>query len=163
MSFRLNEPVIEAIRARLVANLPAAISTRNATVEDGFLLREPGAIFDFIPGDKRLSAHGYEAVGIGDLKTEFRDDIGAVVTGDHKLAIMVYLADHDAEALAKRLRRMLQVVIEVVLAGRDLDIPNFEGIRPQAVDYGPTLDREEEPRLVRTFAAITVEVSTEDS
>ncbi len=163
MSFRLNEPAIEAIHARLVADLPAKIAAKNATISDGFTLVEPGEVFAFIPGAKRLSAAGYEAIGIGDLKTEFRDDIGTHITGDHKIAVMVYLADHDAESLAHRLRRMLQVVIEVVLAGRDLDIPNFEGIRPQSVDYGPTLDREEEPRMVRTFAAITVEVSTEDS
>ena len=163
MAFRLSEPAATAIAERLVADLPAAITARNDGITDGFTLAEPGEVFPFVPSAKRLSVVGYEAIGIGRLKTEFQDDIGVVVTGTHDLPIITYLADPDAEALAVRLERMLQVVTGVVMRDRDLPIDNFEGMGLRRIDYGPTWDAEEDPRLVRSFGVLTVWVRTEDS
>jgi hypothetical protein len=100
MAFRLSEPAATAIAGRLVADLPAAIAARNAEITDGFTLAEPGEVFPFVPGPKRLSVVGYEAIGIGRLKTEFQNDIGTHVTGTHDLPILAYLADPDADMLA---------------------------------------------------------------
>lgn len=163
MSYRLNEPIVGAIHARLVADLPAAIAARNAEITDGFELTEPAAIWPFVPGDRRLAAAGYNAIGIGDLPSRYTDDIGSSVTGEHELVILVYQADRDGEALAWKIRRMLQVVTELVLRGRNYEsVANFEGVGLRRIDPGPTLERERDPELVRTFAAVTIWVRLED-
>jgi hypothetical protein len=153
--YPLTEPVIQALTARLGTDLPATIAEINATaatVADGYTITMP-TVFDFIPQLELQTS--YPMIGIQDLPTVEADDIGSSVTTEVGLGIVTFVADPDQRALAWRLRRYLQAVITVALAGRNLGAAAY-GTRFRRIVPGPTLDVEGDPRTWVSWASVEI-------
>ncbi len=152
MAITLNELPVRALKQRLEASLPAEIAAINATVTDGFVIAEPKQVLDYIPYPQVLT--DYPTIGIGDGGSTFEDDEGFSATGRHELLIVCYLQHSDQRALAWQLRRYLQAITRVALAGRTLSDTLSGaawGTGLVRISPGPTLGDSEDPELVRTW------------
>ena len=120
MALKLNEPVVVALRQRLVDGLPDAIVEINAGVTDGFEIPsiDPTEILPYIPPPSDRLAP--PTIGIGDGRSLFEDDIGSSATGRHEILVVVYEQCSDQERLAWTLRRWTQAIATVALEGRAL-------------------------------------------
>jgi hypothetical protein len=144
--FELNEPVVKALAAQLAAQLPGAVDTVNADVTDGYTILYPVQVHDHVPLLTTLAGVGFPAVAIEDMGTRFEDDIVSSVTGVHRVAVLVFLANPDPEALAWQLRRYQQAVMLAVQADRTLGgESNAWTTRLRGIEPGPFLEPSREP------------------
>ena len=148
MDLKLSEPVVGALLTRLTDDLPAKIAELNSG--SGIDIEHPKAIYDFVPGKRRLDSAGYPALGIQDLTTELID---GNFTGQHELGVLVYLADSEEDLLSRKIRRYVRAVASVVLEGHALP-PVAYGVTLGRINYGPTLNTEENPRPWVTWARV---------
>lgn len=148
MDLKLSEPVVAALLDRLSTQLAPKISELNAGT--GVDVEVPKAIYDFVPGKTRLDGGGYPAIGIQDLTSELVD---GNFTGEHSLGVLIYLAEAEEDVLARKMRRYVRAVSSVVIEGHALP-PAAYGLRLGRINYGPTLNTEENPRPWVTWARI---------
>lgn len=118
MGIQLNEPVIAALKARLVDNLQAEIDNINSGVSDGYELEPIQQVLDFAPPPEYLTT--FPTIGLTDGTSVFEDDTGFAVTGRHEVLIVVYQQNPEQASLAWQLRRYTQAVSRVALAQRNL-------------------------------------------
>jgi hypothetical protein len=152
MAITLNETTVRAVKTRLEADLEAEIAQINAAATDDFTIAEPAQVLDYIPYPQILTV--FPTIGIGDGVSTFEDDQGNSATGRHELLVVVYLQNADQEALAWQLRRYLQAVTRVVLAGRTLNDTLSGagwGTGLVRISPGPTLADNEDPEAVKTW------------
>lgn len=150
---QLIEPIIEALVARLTADLPAEIVVANADVSDTYTLEAPRSVLDFLPPP--TFENQLPLVGVQDLGGRFEDDTGFTATGLYDIAVVVYLQDYDHQALVRKLRRYVRCLARVVLASRAVT-PSW-GLTLQRIDYGPTLaDSIDAPQTYLSWASIVI-------
>jgi|SRR5919108_1744199 hypothetical protein len=157
-TFALNEQLVTALAAKLTAQLPAAITEINAAVTDGFTITNPVEVLDYVPDEREISAKASTAplVGIQDVTSTFKDDIGSSVTGQHAFAVLVWLYDPSRQALARKLRRYQRALATVCLAGRAISTIGY-GVTLRNAAPGPTLEREEDPRGWVSFTGVVIQ------
>ena len=159
MAIQLNEPVIAALRDRLEDDLPAAITSLNASVTDGFTISNPVNVYDFIPPVALLL--DFPTVGIGDAPSTFEDDQGFSMTGRHRLLICAYLSDPDQRALAWKLRRYSQAIVRVLRSDQQIGPGWGSGV--ERIDPGPTLtDNPEAPQTFTSWVGVAIWVKTDE-
>lgn len=156
--FELQAPLVTALQARLADDLPAKIDEVNALVTDDTTIDYPAQVLDYVPLPAQLTE--FPTVAIGDLPSTFQDDIGSSVTGVHGLSIVVFLVHQDQRTLAWQLRRYLQAVTTVALAGRQLG--DAMGTTLRRITPGPTLDAVESPRAWLTWASVDINILRSD-
>ena len=158
LEWELNEPVVRALRARLEAELPAAIADLNARLPAGEQLPAPHAVLDYpvAPGE----VLEFPTLGIVDRASDIEDDTGFSATGRHRLLVVVHHMHPEQRQLAWALRRYAQAVVRVALRDRALLLPDgtvaagivgFDTLIP-----GETLDREAEPQEWQSWTAVGV-------
>ena len=135
--YKLSEPLVTALAARLRTDLPAKVAEINAAATDGIVLPIPAAanIYDFPPQGELLT--DFPVFGVQDFPSTFDDDIGA-----------------DQHTLAMSLRRYCQAVTTVALDTRKLG--DAWGTLLKRVYPGPTIDAEENPRTWVSFAVVEI-------
>lgn len=137
MDFLLNVPVVEALAARLEADLPAALAARQAAVDADLaaVLAAPAVVFDYPVSIGELAV--FPALSITDRPTTFGPDGGGVLIARHRALIVVHLQNADQRLLAWGLRYYLGAIAEVAIADRQLPMV---GGGPVAAAYGTGID-----------------------
>lgn len=155
------EPIIDALVARLVAELPAAVAEVNARDTKGITLTVPDteAILDFVPTPSVLNR--FPTIAIEDGPSRLTDDVGWAATGVDDLVVVVFEQHADQRELALRLRRWQLIVRSIILQGRELD-PAW-GLVDKGTRPGPTLGRPEDPRDWLSYTATVLEVRSEQT
>lgn len=153
-----NEALIDAVVARLEAELPALIAELNAADDKQILLEGDPVVYDYVPAVKELNR--FPAFAIQDEPAEFEDDTGFGATGVHDLTVIVYDQAPDQRTLAWSLRRYARIVASILLDGRRLE-PAW-GVTLNAIVPGPTLSRSEEPREWMSWCAVSVKLRIEE-
>jgi hypothetical protein len=160
MTITLNEPVIDALVARLNTDLAAQITAVNGEHSDSFTVETPAQVLDFVPPRSHLSK--FPTIGVADGPSRFEDDIGGSATGRHEIMVLVFLQDEDQRGLARKLRRYSQAIVRTVLAGRNLGSGAW-GTGLVSVVPGPTLgDHPENPRTFMSWTAVTIWAKKEE-
>lgn len=152
--FRLNEPVVKALVARLVADLPAEIDRINAAVTDGHTIDYPQKVLDHPPVAEQMTS--YPIVSVQDFPSTFEQDGGSWAVGRHELAIVAFIAAPDQATLAWRLRRYAQAIANVSLRDRNLGGSAAWGTGLVDVRPGPTLEVEEDPRGYESWTVVRI-------
>lgn len=155
MSWKLSEPAISALVARLAADLPAAIATINANINDTYTLTVPPAarILDHVPSIHLL--RDWPTLGIQELPLRISDDIGTSARATLELVVLAFENDPSLEALARRLRRWGQAIAMVLDDNRSLGVAGADAYLVQMIstEPGPTLGDHEDPTLVKTYSS----------
>ena len=157
--YLLNEPAILHVVERLGDGLAGVITELNADVTDGLTIDEPAQILDFVPQLELLTE--FPTIAVQDVSTRFEDDIGSSATGLHGLAVVTFLADADQRSLAWGLRRYARAVTECLLRGRGMGLPIW-GVMLDRINWGPTLEAEENPRTYMSWVAVVLELRNDD-
>lgn len=162
--YALTEPVVYALLARLqdpaqlnaeIANIAAAVTREDEA--KSLIPIPPAQIFDFIPPPSYLTA--FPTIGIQDTATVAEDDTGVTVTGRHSMGVVVFCSDPDQHILAWQLRRYVQAVTRVVLAGRTLGSESplaAWGVGFERISWGPTLESVATPTTWMSFAMVQI-------
>jgi hypothetical protein len=142
--FNGHEPVVDAIVARLQADLTTAIAQINAADTKGVVLDDvPDAqILDYVPTPTLLV--NFPTIGVQDGLDELHDDTGTGGTGHYNFTVCCFVVDADQRRLAIKLRRYARAIKSVILQGRSLD-PAW-GLLDGGILPGPTLGRGENPQ-----------------
>lgn len=157
-TFDLNEFAVAALVQRLKDDLPgqvAAINAAAAVVADGYTITEPAEILDYVPSPDAIGSWGPPTIGVQDGGSLFGDDTGFSATGDHELAVVIFVGDADQQALTRRLRRYQRAIASAALRDRRL-APGVYGTRLKRIRPGPTLDREQGPQTWVTWTAVVI-------
>lgn len=158
MPINLNNGIVNALAARLTANMPTYINAVNAEMTNpDFPLDQIQRVLDYIPVIADLSA--FPVIGIADGDVMFHDDTGWGATGETTLSIVVFEQHADQRALAWRLRRLAIATTRCVLEGRTLP-PEGWGVMLRRVRPGPTLGRDETPRQWMSTVTVQIDVKT---
>lgn len=159
MTINLNEDIVNTLRDRLEANLPAVIDDINSTHQDPlYPMQYPYQVLDYIPPVSELT--GFPTLGISDGNIAFEDDTGWGATGVFDLTVVCFLQSSNHRELVWWLRRYGQAIVRVTLAGRRLGVEGW-GVTLRDIRPGPTLGRDESPRQWLSTTAVTITVKTE--
>lgn len=143
-NFSLNESIIAGLVAQLNAQMPTAIATVNADVEETFQIIGPAELYAYMPLLTTVSSRGFPAIAIEDLGSTIEDDLVSSVTGRHRIAVVGLVASQDPEVLAWQLRRYQQAIMLAIQFDRTLGgacwTTTFLGVAP-----GPFLAPAERP------------------
>lgn len=162
--YELTEPIVYALLERLQD--PAQLNVQVAQIAESLARQDeaaslvpvtPAQIFDFVPPPSYLTA--FPSIGIEDATSLLEDDTGSTATGKHSMGIVVFCSDPDQHLLAWQLRRYLQAVTRVVLAGRTLGSENglaAWGTGLQRIAWGPTLESVSTPRTWMSWALLQI-------
>lgn len=162
--YLLTEPLVYALLARLQD--PAQLNEEIATIAAGVSRQDesnslvaipPAQIFDFVPPPSYLTA--FPSIGIQDTSTLAEDDTGVTLTGRHSMGIVVFCSDPDQHLLAWQLRRYLQAITRVALAGRTLGSEGALaawGVGFERISWGPTLESVSTPLTWMSFAMLQI-------
>lgn len=158
LDFKLNEPIIKALQARLTADLPAELAARAAGLpaEEAALLGPPAVVYDFVPTPGLLTQ--WPTVGLVDETSDLEDDTGSSVTGKHNVGIIVFLQSPDQRLLAWGLRRYAQACLAVALRERKLGNGSADGAWGTGggkVRWGPTLGDENDPKSIMSWVVVS--------
>lgn len=146
-NYQLTEPIISALLTRLedpaqlnveIANIAAGVGAADQAAS--LVPVDPVNIFDFVPPPSFLTA--FPSIGLQDMSSRFEDDTGFSATGRHTIGIVLFCSDPDQEILSWQMRRYLQAIARVVLAGRTLGTSSplaAWGTGLDGIDWGPTL------------------------
>lgn len=165
-NFNLNEPVIKALATQLAAQMPTTVTAVNADVSDGYTILPPVRVYDHMPLLSTIAGAGFPAVAIEDMPSQIEDDLVSSATGAHCLAVVVFVANPDPEALAWQLRRSIQAVFLAIQADRTYGgvawTTTFVGVDP-----GPMLAPGDKPNSQGdsqyvTWAAVEIECRREE-
>lgn len=158
MTIKLNEDVVNTLRDRLEADLPAVLVSINTTQTDPlYPLPMPQQVLDYIPPVSDL--HVLPTIGIADGDVEFEDDVGWGATGVFDITIVCFLQSSDQRELVWWLRRYGQAIVRVALDTRRMGVEGW-GVTLRRVRPGPTLGRDENPRQWLSTTAVTITVKT---
>lgn len=159
MTIDLNNSLVTSLKTRLETDLNAIIDTVNSTLATpAFPIPYPFQVFDFIPTVAELQQ--LPVLGISDGDFEFQDDVGFGATGICELTVVCFLQHADQRTLAWHLRRYAIALTRCILTGRSLP-PDGWGMVLRRVRPGPTLGRDESPRIWLSTVAITVSLRSE--
>ena len=171
MTIRGTEQAVDALRDRLEADLPAAITAINAeapATADGYTIENPQLVLDYVPPLDHLNT--FPTVCVAQGPGRFEDDNAWHATGVYELAAVAFLQDSDQQALTRRIRRYNLALMRVVLKDRNLGsgtgIP--WGVTLKRIDFGPALADmdgladDAPPRAYITFTAVVVEVKLDE-
>lgn len=163
MALALNEQLVTALAAKLTTGIPTAVTEINAAVTDGFTISNPFEVLDYVPDQREISSKAANGplVGIQDVSTTLKDDIGSSATGVHQLAVLVWLVEADRAALARKLRRYQRALATACLSGRTISTIGY-GVTLKAAAHGPTLDRDEDPRGWCSFTGVVINCYTDE-
>jgi hypothetical protein len=162
--YALTEPIVYALLARLQD--PAKLNLEIANIAEGVVNQSesnslvsvpPAQIFDFVPPPSYLTA--FPTIGIQDTATLGEDDTGVSLTGRHSMGVVVFCSDPDQHILAWQLRRYLQAITRVVLAGRTLGAEDplaAWGVGFERISWGPTLESVATPQTWMSFAMLQI-------
>lgn len=163
-TFQLDEPVIQAILARLEdpAQLNAQVAQIAATVTDpdqaaSLVPVDPANINDFVPPPSFLVA--FPAIGLQDMGTRLEDDTGHSATGRHVVGVVIFCSDPNQEILAWQLRRYAQAVTRTILAGRTLNdtiTGAAWGTGLDQIAWGPTLSSTATPQTWMSWCVVSI-------
>lgn len=166
VSLLLNEPFVKAVYARLSNDFEVEVSRLNDALneDDPFTIDSPLRVLDYIPPlEQEVS---FPILAIQDLTSELADDQGHSGTGVHKGAVIAYIVDADPRTLAWKLRRYAQAIANVVYIDRAIPgvdgLPTVWGLRNLKVQYGPTLEQEESPRMWMSWCGVSFEGKCEE-
>jgi hypothetical protein len=158
--YALTEPGILALLARLED--PAQLNVEIANIAAGVVAADekaslvpipPEQIFDFVPPPPFLTA--FPTIGLQEMVSAIKDDTGSSATGEHRFGIVLFCSDPDQHILAWQLRRYMQAITRVCLAGRTLGTSAplaGWGTGPDGIDWGPTLSSVATPQTWMSFA-----------
>lgn len=159
MTVNLNDTLVTSMKTRIETNLPAIITTINATLTTpAYPISPPFQVLDYIPtvGDLEQTP----VIGISDGDFLFEDDQGLGATGVCEMTVVVFLQADDQRELAWMLRRYAIALARTILPTRALP-PDGWGMILRRVHPGPTLGRDEAPRQWLSTVAITVSIRSE--
>jgi hypothetical protein len=168
--FQLTEPIVYALLARLQD--PAQLNAEIANIAAGTTRQDeanslvpipPVQVLDFIPPPSYLT--DFPTVGIQDTTTVLEDDTGHSATGRHTMGIVVFCSDPDQHILAWQLRRYVQAITRVVLAGRNLGGEAglaAWGTGMSRVAWGPTLESTATPTTWMSWAMLQIWAKREE-
>jgi hypothetical protein len=158
--YELNEPIVQALLSRLQD--PTQLNAEIANIAEGVSRQDeaaslkpiaPAQVLDFVPPPSYLTA--FPTIGIQDTATLGEDDTGHSMTGKHEIGIVIFCSDPDQHILVWQLRRYLQAITRVALAGRTL--PGTPGAAAWGtgflgIEWGPTLSSTSSPETWMSFA-----------
>jgi hypothetical protein len=152
------EGAVNALRNRLEADLPAAITTINAAVTDGYTIDNPVEVLDHVPP---LSTRvNFPFVAVEDGYGEFLVDNGFFAEGQYRISVLAFLQESTQQALARKLRRYQLALLRVSMQNRNLGsgtgIPF--SVQLERTDPGPTLGEREDPTQWLSWVAVTLKV-----
>jgi len=153
------EGIVDALYARLVADLSTYIDAVNAEHTDGIVVPHPVDILEYVPPPSYLTA--FPTIGVGHGPDRLEDDNGFDATGVYDLHLVAYLQDSDQRILAKMVRRMKLALQRCALEGRHLGTGTGTawGVTYVAGDYGPLLSKnpsDNTPGTYMTSCAILI-------
>lgn len=122
---QLDEPIVTAVVAYLEANLPAVITSYNATVTDGYMVPTVAQFLPVMPYEGLFPA-GLPIVGVTGMGAEFEDDLVFDVDAEHRFAIISVIQSSDFVTLAWQLRRLTQCVANAIQTDRVLGPANSQ-------------------------------------
>lgn len=159
MTITLNGPVITTLKARLETNMPIMIADINLNqITPVYTIDNPAQVLDYIPTTADLFQ--FPTLGISDGNILLDDDTGWGATGIFDLTVVAFIQDADLRALAWKLRRYAQAMVRSIRSP-DMKLGDGWGIYNFSVRPGPTLGRDEDPRLFMSTVAVTFFVKTE--
>ena len=115
MTWTLTEGLVDAIKAALVAGLPAKLDALDAEYADGIVLADPEAYY--VSERELESIHGDAAVAIlGDswAAQPGQYDAGGCINPVHEVRVAVVAFDVDQETLRRRIFRYVRAIFEVI-------------------------------------------------
>lgn len=149
---RLQDP------AQLNAEIAAiAAGVTRADEKASLIAIEAAQVFDFVPPPTFLTA--FPTVGIEDAASLLEDDTGSAATGKHTMGVVCFCSDPDQHILAWQLRRYMQAITRVVLAGRTLGVESplaAWGTGMVGVSWGPTLASTATPQTWMSWAMLQI-------
>lgn len=169
MTLQGPEPLITALRQRLVDDLPGHVTTVNGEVTDGTTIVSPDAanILDYLPSVGELV--NFPTVAIEHGPGRFEDDTGHEATGVYDLVVVAFVQDADPQRLARVVRRTHRAVMRTVLAGRAIGSGSGAawGVTLNSFDFGPALTRRERgdapPDTYMTWVAMSIRCRIDES
>lgn len=109
------EDTLDALVAKLTADLPAKIAAINTAVTDGHTLDNPHKITMHAVGE----LEGYPTIMVLPDESEETEDTGHYVLVQHRIQVIAFLQDWDTEALARKVLRFQKAIKEVLLSSRN--------------------------------------------
>ena len=173
---RLVERHARAMQAKLQDGLAAQVAAVNAELPAP---ADATYVMDVAPDDRIYYDYtptigelvDFPSIGIQHGRGGLEDDQGWAATGVYELTVVVWDSAGDTETLTHRIRRQLEAVTAVVLAGRRIGEDDDDGAWSvtagrDAFYYGPILGSIETPSDSRgafmTYASVTVEIKGEE-
>lgn len=158
MTIFLNEEVVNTLRDRLEADLPAVITEINSSQTDpAYPMPAPAYVLDHIPLVSEMNA--FPVVGISDGDIHFEDDVGWGATGLMDITVVAFVQSPNHQEMVWWLRRYGQALVRVMMDTRRIN-PAWsvvlKNVRP-----GPTLGRDENPRQWLSTTSVTITVKVE--
>lgn len=136
------EATLDALAAKLTADLPAKLDAINTERADAYPVDHPAIV---LAGAD--NAHDYPQVFVLPDETANEMDTGGRVLWTHSIRVVSFVADWDTLALSKKLLRYQQGVREVCLEGRRPGLTQGEGgwgIEHVRDEYGPVFQPTDE-------------------
>lgn len=159
MTVNLNEVLVTSMKTRLETTLNPIIDTVNSSFTNPlYPISYPFQVLDFIPTIAELQQ--MPVLGISDGDFTLDDDTGLGATGLCDLTVVAFIQCDDQRELAWNLRRYAIAMVRCMLAGRSLP-PDGWGMLLRNVRPGPTLGRDEDPRIWMSTTAVTVSIRSE--
>lgn len=153
------EPLIDAMVARLLAELNPMLVQVNAAAADAIVCEDfdPLAILDYVPVPSELNR--FPCVAVSNGPHILSDDVGWSATLNARLVLITYVQAADQRSLALKLRRYTQAVRSVALRGRSL--PPAWGVVDAGTRPGPTLGVEDGPRAWMSWTGTQLDLRSE--
>lgn len=130
------EATVDALVARLKANLPAKIDAVNATITDEYTLEYPTEV---AIAAKAEPAYPFIIVAPDSTTTSL--DTGGRMFFDHRIRVTSWVSGWSEEGLARSLMRYQRAVRETILKERDADSGGY-GLQHLDDEYGPIFSPE---------------------
>lgn len=109
-SFKLGEVIVDAIVAKLRANLAGRVEAVNLEKSDGLTIQAPGDLDYYTSGVTSLPAA--PAVIVAEAPSTFRREGGGGLISHTDVNVWILDQDVDRQSLGRRLQRLSRAVIE---------------------------------------------------
>lgn len=157
----------------------AAAEQNEETANSAYEIKAPAQILPYIPMLSVLSG-GLPIIGIGEMPSDFDDDLVSSLVGHHKVAVMAILSNSDHLTLTEQLRVYTRAIQLTVQQDRERPLHNEEqylgGVkhggswytRFLATEPGPLLaevnpmDQNEPPATFLSWTGIALECTREE-
>ena len=140
------EATLDALAAKLSADLPAKLAAINAEITDGFTLEDPNLITVGVRDN-----HDYPIIFVIPEETETETDRAGGMIWRHRIRVCSFVAEWDETGLVRKVLRYQRAVREVCLSGRDPGTGGGFGINHERDEYGPVFQPTEDGQAQAQF------------